>query len=178
MGAAPLEPGMPESASMPAQPCSTACATSSSHGSPAWTFSRTAPESAGRRSMPLVTTRMTVPGNPSSAMTRFEPPPSTSQSSPVAHVSSAAATSSSAVGGDSSSSAGPPTRNVVSSERSTAQARLTRTCALPSTVTPPKVTVRSIRATLVSVSRAPTVARMVTTAPSAASTSTGRVNRT
>src|SRR5690606_25129885 len=54
--------------------------------------------------------------------------------------------------------------------------RRARTCALPSTVSPLKVTVRSMRAA--SSSMRPTLAVTVTTAPSAASTTTGRVNRT
>src|SRR5690606_16140897 len=54
--------------------------------------------------------------------------------------------------------------------------RRTTTWALPSTVSPPKLTVRSTRA--VSSSRRPTFATTVTSAPSEGSTTTGRVNRT
>ena len=46
---APTDPGIPESASMPARPSATVCATSASHGSPAATWSV-----SPARSMPRV----------------------------------------------------------------------------------------------------------------------------
>ena len=165
---------MPESASIPAQPCSTVAATSASQDSPACT--RNVTSSPGSRSIPRVTTWMTVPGTPASATTRFEPPPSANQSSPVTQTARAASMSCCRVSGATNSAAAPPIRRVVSSRRSIGQATLTRTCALPRTVAPSKVTVRSIRT--VSTSSAPTFATTARRAPSAASTGTGRVKRT
>ena len=60
--------------------------------------------------------------------------------------------------------------------RASAQASRTRTCALPSTVVSPCVTVRSMRA--VSSSTAPTFATIVQLRARSGSTTTGRVKRT
>src|SRR5665647_285884 len=122
-GAAPAEPGIPESASMPAQPRATACATRSSHGSPACTRSRTRPgpvASSGPVAwIPRVTMRITVPSKPSSLARMFEPPPSSSQSSSPAHTPRTASTSSCSVVGAIICAGTPPTRRVVSSARAT-----------------------------------------------------------
>ena len=74
-GTAPVRPGMPERHSSPPRPSATVAATTSSHSSPASTVSSTDP--SGRRSTrrPRVEIRTTVPGHPSSAITRFDPPP-------------------------------------------------------------------------------------------------------
>ena len=177
IGAAPLEPGMPLSPSMPASPASTANATTASHGSPACTT--TVPVS--RTSMPRDCTRMTVPSNPSSATTTLEPPPSTSHGSSFAQAARAAATSSSLVdaGHERACRSADPHGGEfgeVHQPRARLSSRLTRTCALPSTVWSAKVTVRSTR--MPSSSIAPTFATTVTVAPVTGSTTTGRVNRT
>src|SRR5262245_25729507 len=65
---------MPLRHSKPAQPWSTHSSTSSSHGSPAAAVSSTTPR-ASRVSMPRSAILMTRPSTPSSATTRFEPPP-------------------------------------------------------------------------------------------------------
>ena len=70
---------MPARHSTPARPPATQSATSGSHGSPAATSSA-APRRARRRAW---RSRTTVPGKPSSATTRFEPPASTSSGSPA-----------------------------------------------------------------------------------------------
>jgi hypothetical protein len=74
---APTEPGIPARHSIPDRPSATQPATNGSHGSPAATSS--APPS---RLTPRVTILSTVPGKPSSATTRFEPPDMTSSGSP------------------------------------------------------------------------------------------------
>ena len=112
--------------------------------------------------MPPVSTRMTVPSNGSSPTRRLDPPPSTSSGSPPDHTSRSAVTSSSVVCASIMRSGTPPVRSVVSwasgigSTSGIGYASRTRTCALPSTVVSPWVTVRSMRA--LSSSTAPTFA--------------------
>src|SRR5690606_2879340 len=107
---------MPERASMPDHPSVTARATTSSHGSPAATVTRTAPSRpAGSTVTPRVATRTTVPSNPSSATTTLLPPASTSSGSPAASTDRTASTSSSSVATSTSRRAGPPRRRVVRS---------------------------------------------------------------
>ena len=69
---------MPERHSSPPKPSATVAATTSSHSSPASTVSSTDP--SGRRSTrrPREEIRTTMPGHPASAITRFDPPPITS----------------------------------------------------------------------------------------------------
>ena len=121
-------------------------ATTASHGSPASTRRRTVPSSRRLRSIPRVTTRITLPSKPSSATTTLEPPPSTSQSSTPDHRSQRRGDQLVAGGRlDAARSAGP-----ADAQRGelaeVGHASATRTCALPSTVSPLKVTVRSMRA--------------------------------
>ena len=66
---------MPDSASTPDHSSSTARATRSSHGSPAATTTAAPPhESAESTRTPRVATLTTVPSNPASGRTRFDPP--------------------------------------------------------------------------------------------------------
>src|SRR3712207_1092389 len=113
-GAAPVEPGMPDSASTPTQPSSTVRATRSSQSSPAGTRMLAPPqESAPSTSTPRRTSRTTPPGKPSSDTTRLEPPPRTRTGSPAA---SAARTTSTSASDESVSTyrpTGPPRRRVV-----------------------------------------------------------------
>src|SRR6478752_3473497 len=126
MGVEPTAPGIPESASMPAHPWSTACATSSSQSSPAATVSTTPPHWARAStsqvsvsaSTPVVATSTTRPSNPASATTRLEPPASSSTGVPAASASATAATSSASVVARTHSRPGPPRRRVVWSRRS------------------------------------------------------------
>src|SRR6478609_9522005 len=126
MGVEPTAPGIPESASMPARPWSTACATSSSQSSPAATVSTTPPHWARAStsqvsvsaSTPVVATWTTRPSNPSSDTTRLEPPASSSTGVPAASASATAATSSASVVARTHSRPGPPRRRVVWSRRS------------------------------------------------------------
>src|SRR5688572_13756668 len=121
MGVAPTEPGIPESASTPTQPRSTAVATSSSQSSPAATVTITPPHeapSAPSGRTPRVATSTTTPSNPSSATTTLLPPPSTSTGSPDRSASSTAATTSASVVAVTQRRAGPPSRRVVRSRRS------------------------------------------------------------
>src|SRR6476660_4064153 len=111
---------MPERASMPAQPSSTARATTSSHTSPAATRTIAPPHwSADSTLMPDVATRTTVPEKPSSATTTLEPPESTSRGSSASSTSRTASTSSSVVSAVTRRAAGPPTRIVVRSASGT-----------------------------------------------------------
>src|SRR5688572_14893281 len=126
MGVAPTAPGMPDSASMPAQPCATAYETSASQSSPAATVSTTPPHWARASTSqvsvsactPEVTTCTTRPSKPSSATTRLEPPPSTSTGVPAASASPTAATRSASEVARTHSRPGPPRRRVVWSRRS------------------------------------------------------------
>src|SRR6478735_10464073 len=108
MGVEPTAPGIPESASMPAHPWSTACATSSSQSSPAATVSTTPPHWA----------RASTSQVPVSASTRLERPASSSTGVPTASASATAATSSASVVARTHSRPGPPRRRVVWSRRS------------------------------------------------------------
>src|ERR1035437_6654426 len=119
MGVAPAQPGMPESASMPDQPCATAWITTSSQTSPAATRTITADESADSSEMPLVALRTTEPAKPSSETTRFEPPATTSNGSSASSTSRMASTSSSVVCTVTRRCAGPPTRMVVNPDKET-----------------------------------------------------------
>src|SRR3954447_1428997 len=109
---------MPDRHSMPATPRSTAAATKSSHGSPAWTVTR--PWAVA--STPRESRCTTVPRKPSSATTTFEPPARTSSGSPAASALRTAATIASSSRASTKRAAGPPRRRVVSSARR----RLTR----------------------------------------------------
>ena len=104
---------MPLSASMPASPLLDGGATRASHGSPASTRRRGTPSVA--RSMPRFATRSTVPSKRSSATTRFEPPPRTSQSSGSPQPRARRRPARRAVVASTRAPAGPPTRSVVSS---------------------------------------------------------------
>src|SRR6478672_1808903 len=107
---------MPDSASTPAQSSSTARTTTSSQTSPAATRTVAPPHwSADSTVMPEVATRTTVPAKPSSAMSRLEPPETTSRGSSASSTSRTASTSSSVVVTVTSRAAGPPTRMVVRS---------------------------------------------------------------
>ena len=117
IGVAPAEPGIPDSASTPDQPDSTAVATNASHGSPAQTRTRTRPEPSGSAWTPRVPIRTTVPGNPASATSRFEPPPTSSRGSPVASAAVTASIRSPSEVASMTRRAGPPTRRVVMSAR-------------------------------------------------------------
>ena len=94
IGAAPVEPGMPLSASMPASPSATARSTTASHDSPASMRSTMEPSAggsspsgrrggsaAGRVRMPWVATLSTVPRKGSDDAIVLEPPPSSSSDS-------------------------------------------------------------------------------------------------
>src|SRR5215213_3198774 len=122
MGVAPTEPGMPDSASRPTHPYSTACPTNGSQDSPAATATRTPPQVRSSPSwsarMPVVATSTTVPSNPSSATTTLLPPASTRTGSPASSHRRTASTSSSAVVARTHDRAGPPRRRVVWSRRS------------------------------------------------------------
>ncbi len=73
-GVAPVDPGMPDSASIPDHPCSTARATRPSQSSPAATVTLAPPHMSSESTRtPRVATLTTVPGNPASATTTFEP---------------------------------------------------------------------------------------------------------
>src|SRR3954453_4546471 len=109
---------MPDRHSTPATPRSTAAATKSSHGSPAWTVTRPWPVG----STPRVRTWTTGPGKPPAATTTLEPPARTSSGSPAASAARTAATSACSSRASTKRAAGPPSRRVVSSERG----RLTR----------------------------------------------------
>ena len=79
----PDAPGIPDSASMPIQPCSTAWATRSSHPSPAATVRlRAARRRRSPTRVPRVATSTTRPSKPASATTRLEPPPSSRSGRP------------------------------------------------------------------------------------------------
>src|SRR5688572_16604863 len=99
---------MPDRASMPASPFSTAVATRASQSSPAATVS-----SPPERSTPRVATCTTSPSKPSSAITTLLPPPSTSTGSPAASAVRTASTRSASVSTTTSRRAGPPSRRVV-----------------------------------------------------------------
>ena len=75
IGVPPTRPGMPDRASMPLHSCATAVATRASQSSPAATVTVAPLQSETSAAMPRVATRTTVPGNPWSAISRFEPPP-------------------------------------------------------------------------------------------------------
>src|SRR4029077_8076768 len=122
IGVAPTEPGMPDSASTPTQPRSTAVATKASQLSPAATCTTTPPQVGSSSSMsactPDVATSTTVPSKPSSATTRLLPPPSTTGGSPASSARRTTPTSVSSVVARTQSRAGPPSRRVVWSRRS------------------------------------------------------------
>src|SRR6476469_9487017 len=107
---------MPDRASTPTQPRSTASATTSSHRSPAATVTVT-PEQDGPApgsssvTRPRVATLTTVPGKPASATTRLLPPARTRTGWPA---------SSAAVTASIHSRAGPPRRREVCDRRSSA----------------------------------------------------------
>ncbi len=107
---------MPDSASTPVQPCSTAWATRSSHGSPAATCT-VAPEQSSWLSTvtPRVRTCTTVPSKPASATSRFDPPATSSTGSPAASAAETASTSAASSSATTVRVAGPPTRSVVRS---------------------------------------------------------------
>src|SRR4051794_19252635 len=113
---------MPESASSPTQPSSTARATNGSHGSPAATVTTTPPQVDSAPSWsawtPLVAISTTVPGKPSSATTRLLPPATTRTGSPASSARRTASTSASSVVARSHLRAGPPSRSVVWSRSS------------------------------------------------------------
>ena len=113
IGVPPTRPGMPDRASIPLHSCSTAVATRASQSSPAATVTVAPLQSETSAVMPRVATRTTVPGNPWSAISRFEPPPSTSTGSPAASAARTASTSSVSVVAVTTARAGPPTRSVV-----------------------------------------------------------------
>ena len=117
IGVPPTRPGMPDRASIPLHSCSTAVATRASQSSPAATVTVAPLQSETSAVMPRVATRTTVPGKPWSAISRFDPPPSTSTGSPAASAARTASTSSVSVVAVTTARAGPPTRSVVSSAR-------------------------------------------------------------
>src|SRR4051794_36148785 len=104
---------MPAIVSSPLNSCSRVEATKASHGSPAATVSTAPEQEATSLSMPRVATLTTVPSNPESATSRFEPPPRMSTGSPAASRSRTACTRSPSVSGVSIRRTGPPTRRVV-----------------------------------------------------------------
>ena len=126
----PTRPGMPESASTPDQPRSTAlddvvpaspAATSTRHGHS--TARRT-----GRRSVgltPRVATSTTRPSKPSSATTRLLPPPSTSTGLPAASASADRVDQLGLGGGPHPRGPGPPRRRVVWSRSRTGRPQRT-----------------------------------------------------
>src|SRR4051794_29332569 len=109
---------MPDRHSTPARPAATQRATSASHGSPAWTSSRTRPWPASLDAIPRVAIRSTVPGKPASATTTLLPPARTSSGSPARSARRTASTTASSSAASTSRPAGPPRRRVVSSARS------------------------------------------------------------
>ncbi len=113
IGVAPVRPGMPDSASSPTRPEATVCSTRSSHGSPAATRSVAPEQASASVLMPRRSIRTTVPGKPSSATSRLEPPPRTSTGSCAASSSASVATSSGSEVTVTIRAAGPPTRSVV-----------------------------------------------------------------
>src|SRR6478735_418140 len=117
IGVPPTKPGMPDRASIPLHSCTTAVATRASQSSPAATVTVAPLQSETSALMPRVATRTTVPGNPLSATSRFDPPPSTSTGSPSASADRTASTSSVSVVAVTTARAGPPTRSVVSCAR-------------------------------------------------------------
>src|SRR3954471_6391044 len=123
MGVAPTLPGIPDSASTPTKPRSTANATKGSHGSPAATVTVAPEHMSSSTATPRVRTRTTVPSNPRSATTRLLPPATRSSGVSVASASRTASTSADSVSACSSRPAGPPTRSVV---------RSASNCAAPS----------------------------------------------
>src|SRR5262245_18950912 len=113
---------MPESASMPTQPDSTARATTSSQTSPAATVTRTPPQvgsvvSSTSACRPVVAIRTTVPGKPSSATTRLLPPATSRRSRPASSAALTVPTSSASDVASTRVPAGPPRRSVVRSAR-------------------------------------------------------------
>src|SRR4051812_13023887 len=120
MGEAPTEPGMPDSASRPTHPPSTARATNGSQDSPAAAVTTTPPEVAAlswSTLTPVVASSTTVPSKPSSATTRLLPPAITRSGSPASSQRRTASTNSLLVVVRSQDRAGPPSRSVVWSER-------------------------------------------------------------
>src|SRR5699024_3311454 len=112
-GVAPVEPGIPESASMPLSPLATDHSTTASQCWPAAMRTWTSAGVDSIISMPLVAMRTTVPGKPSSATNMFDPPASTSSGVLAVSVSAMAVISCSSVEATTQVVAGPPTRAVV-----------------------------------------------------------------
>jgi len=108
IGVAPAEPGMPARHSMPASPAVTVRATASDQFSPAASSSR-----VPSRAAPRVASRIAVPSNPASAITRLLPPPTISTGSPRRSAARTASTASWSVRAVTSRAAGPPSRSVV-----------------------------------------------------------------
>jgi len=80
-----VDPGIPDRASIPDQACSTACSTRASQLCPAWTTTATPPhESSALTVNPSEAILSTVPGYPSSEISRLEPPAMISSCSPAA----------------------------------------------------------------------------------------------
>ena len=182
IGAAPVVPGMPLSASMPPRPCSTAIR---HHVVPGLAG---LDAQAHRMRSGLVGEALDAAGRDPhdssvESLVGDHHVRAAAEHQPVLgvpHASSAAAISSSRVVADDQAdrrTTDPEGREGCEVVGHAAQAgSATRTCALPSTVSALKVTVRSMRAAPSSTD--PTLATIVTVAPSFGSTSTGRVNRT
>src|SRR6266478_1291519 len=109
---------MPLRHSNPAQPRSTLDRTSSSQGSPAAAISSTAPW-ASRVWTPRSAIFTTRPSIPSSATTRFEPPPSTRSRRLRARAQSRASSTAASLQTSTKNRAGPPTPSVQCSARRT-----------------------------------------------------------
>src|SRR3954463_9781577 len=106
---------MPERASIPIQPRSTAVATTVSQFSPAATSTKAPPQVSPSVARPVVRTTTTRPAYPSSATTRLLPPPTTRTGWPCSSADRTASISSASSLASTSSVAGPPRRSVVSS---------------------------------------------------------------
>ena len=109
---------MPDRASTPTQPRSTARATKASQSSPAATVTIAPPHIGPAASStsawtPVVAISTTVPSKPSSATTRLLPPATSSTGSPASSAERTASISSASVSARTQLRAGPPSRSVV-----------------------------------------------------------------
>src|SRR5436309_6686842 len=113
IGVPPTVPGMPERHSMPASPRLTAKSTSGSHSSPAPAETIVSSPSIAALTPRRATCR-TRPSNPSSAITRLLPPPSTNNGAPRAAAHPCAAITSLIEVARANHRAAPPTPSVLS----------------------------------------------------------------